>query len=742
MWLALALIASILAPARAQPAEEASPAPLALVVSGGVSLGTYEAGYLYYLVEAARRNPQAVEIKVITGTSAGSINAMLAALSYCGMPASDPRRSLFYRVWLPIGYDELYVPEDATPRSAFSRRAFRDGASALRKLYEHGFRKDCDMLLGFTTTRVTPARTRVGALAEIAYGEERFAVRVQGLGFGQPPSVASWLLPDNALPQPVLPLDGEDADPFASLLEVVFASAAYPVAFEPMPVKFCSVLGNQVVEPCTRANADEVELVDGAMFDNTPLRLAVDLAEASAQHDHRLAGPDPSGESPNRAVFAMLPADAMPWPRPSSADLVSRSPSSTLALIGAIGSGFVEIAQQTELRVVLDEHPEILGTMSMLRGVLPSHGDALWWFGGFFEQGFREADFVQGMVAAHLNVKHASRTWMGLEEAASLTLPGEGDRAGWRAFDCLVGVLEGSSTASCAHPEVAPLRPLFQVAIDRLYAECAVLGDREVDPASISDARCRDAMLAGVPPLIPGQPRPVDSVWRLKPGEDWLDHQLRRLHAHGFAWVDEGLGVARASVAKRHLRDRLSEPAVAVARANDNGRQVVRLLSELGLDQVVAYGSPRSFAWVGLGAQLETGFSSRLGSGWREWVRVGGAVSIDGIYRPLRSQGAFFAATPMLDVQLELFDLSTGILQPRLGAQFGYRFSSADGFGSRGCDTDAVCTQPAIHVNGGVSLFQRMRLQMGVGFFPSGPGGQPFAVQLLPQIAVQFPTTR
>jgi predicted acylesterase/phospholipase RssA len=50
--------------------------PVALTVSGGVSLGAYEAGYLYCILAAQRANPGSFRTVIATGASAGSVNAL------------------------------------------------------------------------------------------------------------------------------------------------------------------------------------------------------------------------------------------------------------------------------------------------------------------------------------------------------------------------------------------------------------------------------------------------------------------------------------------------------------------------------------------------------------------------------------------------------------------------------------------------------------------------------------------
>ncbi|HTO98183.1 MAG TPA: hypothetical protein VMK66_14135, partial [Myxococcales bacterium] len=53
-------------------ARSAQP-PASITISGGVSLGSYEAGLVYYMVEAMRLNPSAATPRIVTGASAGSV---------------------------------------------------------------------------------------------------------------------------------------------------------------------------------------------------------------------------------------------------------------------------------------------------------------------------------------------------------------------------------------------------------------------------------------------------------------------------------------------------------------------------------------------------------------------------------------------------------------------------------------------------------------------------------------------
>lgn len=93
------------------------PKKLAVVISGAVSLGSYEAGVMYEVLEAIARhnenaesNKERIEIDVITGASAGGMTAcILAQHLICGdqPPSDNPEQSLrnpynnpLYNAWV------------------------------------------------------------------------------------------------------------------------------------------------------------------------------------------------------------------------------------------------------------------------------------------------------------------------------------------------------------------------------------------------------------------------------------------------------------------------------------------------------------------------------------------------------------------------------------------------------------------------------------------------------------------
>src|SRR6478752_2184011 len=100
------LVAALTAPAHADEspaAKAAGPVAFSLTISGGVSLGAHEAGFLYYLTEVVKRNPQVFHLVTVTGASAGSMNGRSTTLEGWSPPIDDPPTTLFCKTWMPVG---------------------------------------------------------------------------------------------------------------------------------------------------------------------------------------------------------------------------------------------------------------------------------------------------------------------------------------------------------------------------------------------------------------------------------------------------------------------------------------------------------------------------------------------------------------------------------------------------------------------------------------------------------------
>src|SRR5437867_6883462 len=99
--LALALVAA--------PPPSAAWGRLALTISGGVSLGSYEAGLTWAIVRYLRASDRVTDLVAVTGASAGAINALMAAVMWCEEPSEThdehPDSNLFHDLWSSVGIE-------------------------------------------------------------------------------------------------------------------------------------------------------------------------------------------------------------------------------------------------------------------------------------------------------------------------------------------------------------------------------------------------------------------------------------------------------------------------------------------------------------------------------------------------------------------------------------------------------------------------------------------------------------
>ncbi|HMI90958.1 MAG TPA: hypothetical protein VK509_06320, partial [Polyangiales bacterium] len=241
------------------PAAGAGPRSLSFTVSGGVSLGAYEAGALHFLTEAIKRSQGQVELRIATGASAGGANALISLIDSCSPIEDDPARSLGFETWLPVGMRQLFQPERVTATSVLTRAPLERALARLGRHFRAGLRADCDVVLGVSVTREVAAHAELSNRAsrtalEIPRQIERFVLRIRGRGPGRVPRLDNYVDPRARLPQPLLPFetsddDGAQARNFARLTELLYASAAFPLAFAAFPLAHCETDPSSAATP-------------------------------------------------------------------------------------------------------------------------------------------------------------------------------------------------------------------------------------------------------------------------------------------------------------------------------------------------------------------------------------------------------------------------------------------------------------------------------------------------------------
>lgn len=326
-----------------------------IVASGGISLGSYQAGVTYaflkYLARRREQDPHTV-LEVSTGASAGNINALLAALTWLDARPGELRatRNLLWSSWIDVGWDRL-SPEDPSPEAycrlferslasspakrehqcdlgigedsstvmgaadgLITRQAFRPAEHGLQAAMAAGdFRPGASVKVGVTLTidkpqplelgPITPMTQRVAVpmrLDASCQGEKRCSVSAFNVGELKETAGLTISLPvDCSSPQAMRPRP----IPPRTILDTVEASSAFPLAFAPINIHYAPAKKNDAcdVDPVVETRR---RFADGGWFDNVPLGLAMDLADSSRAVTYLYVHPDLLRGEPASAQYS------------------------------------------------------------------------------------------------------------------------------------------------------------------------------------------------------------------------------------------------------------------------------------------------------------------------------------------------------------------------------------------------------------------------------------------------------
>lgn len=312
-------------------AAETYPNRLSFAISGGASMGAYEAGLIWGLIEIIRQIedtgtskmvgvPRPIKFASIAGTSAGGINTLLAALAWSVNAESEGGftnridDNIFRDVWLtpdvnrllPTEADSsLYLPDDAL----LSRKDLVAAARELREKWRRPgtFRPGLRLPMGVTVTRVLPDTMLVSG---VEVDNQRFYIPFEL--HTQPDGSAKFFFNPNdyaSLADPamiLMPWPTDGAPFFVSDQQVedaLLATSAFPTGFGRKRLLYCRIKvhlpdGDNLAAASTKsAGPDEPELAcpdgyqlmeaefaDGGLFDNLPIGLARLLSESSRLH--------------------------------------------------------------------------------------------------------------------------------------------------------------------------------------------------------------------------------------------------------------------------------------------------------------------------------------------------------------------------------------------------------------------------------------------------------------------------
>ncbi len=718
-----AILVALPSPTRAQAGgptrttETASGLSVALVISGGASLGVYEAGYLYGLGEVLKR--QGIPLRVVTGASAGSGNALLSALSSCAPPNDFPTRDLGYRFWLAQQFDSLFQPTSTTAVSAFIATP---GLAALRRAVDEVWQRrlpaTCDVALGIPVTRLTPLDVPLQGQLTVPRQLLHFTVRIQGRGDSLSPLIHNTVVPGSRAPQLLLPLAADpDARTASSedrdrLLQVILASGAFPLAFPAVNLGYCLSPG---VDPDACHEPDHQDrFIDGGVFDNIPLGLAGALSGTQAA----------AGE---HTFFVYMNPDlrAYPVPAPRGA---SRLPN-IFSQGATITQGFLGQARGTELFALLDEQAAILdpGRLLIATSRLPQASGFLANFFGLFEREFRRFDFYLGLYDALQDLAswHQLPSERGRQPLEALLSTPE-----WEPLQCLAQWYDSTATTrhpGCGDDQLRDFRILAQVALNRVYSQCRDLApDQRARP--IANYHCRRAAAGALPPRIVETAVPADSIGVLRNTarkETELGYNLRLLTAYRFHFRDLGVPPDQPGQARPALARRLRAVIETLADRQPAGyqRKIMRLAT-LAVSSIY-YEPPPSWWYVVVGTAPELGASVAVPGALPGWLRFNAAARVQGVVSLLTQDQNEFAVGLFAGPDLELRPLTSPAHMVTIAPRLGYQFSQGDRFRSRACDAARTgddgrrCSQLVLQAATSVIALERARLQVTLDYFPN-----------------------
>jgi len=630
------------------------------------------------------------------------VNTLLAVLGACQPAVDAPQDSPGWALWVDNGLADLQDPGFSSPVSLFSQRALFEQRAVVAEAWAAGLDADCDVTVSLPVTRLRSVDVAVSDQLAFPRQTQRFVVRIEGRGPGQPPTVRSVRDPASY----GLPFTGDPDADLALLWQVVVASAAFPGAFAPVPIGYCEPLA-----PSCDAPTSTAAFIDGGVFDNVPLRMAHRLTADLAAVRHVYL--DPAIRSYPEAAHADAAAEDL--------DLGT--------FLADFGSGFVAQARTHELFALAEQDPRVFEQTEVALSRAPQAGAHLQNFFGMFDRDLRVFDHALGMFDA----------WSELERVTGLAEPppslvAQWDDPAWTAPACVRGWYEGDPDlqARCAGAEWHDLRVLVAVSLARVYSSCRGLSPEL--PAVKAHPHCAAAAGGAAPPtVVAGLADPADALRR--PGEDDLVHALRLMTAYGYTWDDLGLRADEASRAAGAMADHLDVSLRGLARAQGDPvrRRLVLVAGRQGIGAVLTPPSDPGRVHLLSRTVAEIGGSVQALRGV-EGVRLHAAVQGDGLVSVFTRDAEELSVSPAAGLEIDPWPRPTSAVTAVFGGRMAWQLGVPDGAGRRACPTTTdprLCSQPVVQAYTAATVARLLRLQLELDLHPWLPhSGTRYDVQI------------
>jgi hypothetical protein len=381
-----------------------------LVVSGAVSLGAYQAGWLYTYTRwrIAMRGPV---LEVATGASAGATNSLTAAVilqaaangaeqtepGYWSTIKSEqmPETSAYWRMWVDTMEWQCLAPlkSRAGADHLFESRPIRHAVGFVDDLMQGKQAARKETLFGGVLTDTVGRSMQLGednphnGKSYFTRASEKIAITVGGNAAGWPgwfnerPVGPDWGELGTCFSSdcrgPIRLLSQGEEDP--SIEKLAQGSGAFPLAFQPVTMRVCH-----------GAKCAVRSFSDGGILNNHPIDLALTIKSTP-----------PEG-------LLYLDHEALLRSKPEK---VRKNKLSLTETYGQLSVSVLSAAGSADQNFSVEEHPGLLRKLLVPPRKKPLAGQFMFAFSGFLSQEFRAHDFYQGMADA--------LEWIAAEEVSS-----------------------------------------------------------------------------------------------------------------------------------------------------------------------------------------------------------------------------------------------------------------------------------------------------------------------------------
>lgn len=655
--------------------------------SGGVSLGAYQAGYLYYLSTQLKKEKSiAFESDVFTGASAGGINSLISIMESCSDKISAPMESTHWQFWKGIGLNSIYKKDEVKAYSIFNRPNTLKALMALREKWFLGMRKGCVTYLGLSITRLREELVHLNDNLTLGKLKENIAFKITGMGHGEAPLVENF--PIRSKGNIGLPFSKTDREKNYNLLEsALYASSAFPLAFKPVEVEYCFLRENK--KWCDKNDIQKKLFVDGGIFDNTPLNFANKILKK--------LGKD------KEYGHVVMDSDSHIFTFEKKEDHESLNDVDITELTYSLFSRFVNASQNYELIEFVNNNPEKLKKVFATRNEFSLISTPLFHFFGFFETAFREFDFYLGMNDARILIEKV----MERDDLVFSELPSEDKRR----MLCL------QDRKYCKEVNDTIFLKLFQISLYKLYAFCDPSIKKE-NNVKVFSSECERALNGKDVPIIYGD-KIVD--WRPAHEEAALNYSIRLLTSMKFHFK-ELVNDTDARVVLKDIKARIHEMLQSfitkqkddfVFKSDSFGKSMIDLID---------YTTKRNYFYINFGKSLEAGYKMNpFDSIFVEDFNLSTSLMYQSTFPSLTSDKTDQSLIPMIGLSYQIPLISSISSQFSLGFKYGYQYSTGDDAGKEECRLDAQsvtsCSTSVRQVFGSMMFFDRLGITYAYQYY-------------------------